>query len=101
MSSSTETGPAADITALPRHRAAPGDRTGAIWLGSWVAALLLLVLIIFMWQNTVPVEVSFLAWQATVPLALVLLTAAVGTAILTLAVGTARIARLRRLHRSR
>ncbi|GAB7040361.1 MULTISPECIES: LapA family protein [Catenuloplanes] len=79
--------------------ARPRTRTGATWFGVCVAALLLVVLTVFMLQNTGDVEVSFLAWQGTVPLALALLTAAVGTAILTMAIGTARIAQLRRANR--
>jgi len=54
------------------------------------------VLIVFMLQNTGRVEVNFLGWQGTVPLALALLIAAVGAAIATMAIGVARIIQLRR-----
>lgn len=103
MSSNTDHRPPVDTAASSRHQATarPRTRTGATWFGICVAALLLVVLIVFMLQNTGDVEVSFLGWEGTAPLALVLLTAAVGTAILTLSIGTARIAQLRRLDRNR
>lgn len=77
----------------------PHTRTGATWFGICVAALLSVVLIVFMLQNTRSVEVSFLWMHGNLPLALALLTAGVGTAILTMVVGAARITQLRRLSR--
>lgn len=78
---------------------APRTRTAATWFGICVAALLLVVLIVFMLQNTDRVKVNFLGWQGSAPLALTLLVAAVGAAIATMAVGVARITQLRRLTR--
>jgi uncharacterized integral membrane protein len=78
---------------------APRTRAAAAWFGICVAALLFVVLIVFMLQNTGRVEVNFLGWQGTAPLALTLLVAAVGAAIATMAVGVARITQLRRLTR--
>jgi uncharacterized integral membrane protein len=75
----------------------PRTRTAAAWFGICVAALMFVVLIVFMLQNTGRVQVNFLGWQGTVPLALALLIAAVGAAIATMAVGVARITQLRRL----
>jgi uncharacterized integral membrane protein len=77
----------------------PHTRTGAAWFGICVAALLFVVLIIFMLQNTRSVEVTFLGMHGNLPLAMALLIAAVGTAILTMIVGAARITQLRRLSR--
>jgi uncharacterized integral membrane protein len=57
------------------------------------------VLIVFMLQNTRSTEIHFLGMYGTLPLALALLIASVGAAIITLAVGTARIAQLRRFSR--
>ena len=76
-------------------------RTGAAWLGICTAAAAFVVLVVFMLQNTRSVEVSFLWMHGSVPLALALLIAAVGTAILVMAVGAARITQLRRLARRR
>jgi uncharacterized integral membrane protein len=79
----------------------PRTRTGAAWLAIWIAAVAFVVLIIFMLQNTRSVEVSFLWMHGSAPLALALLVAAVGAAILAMAVGAARITQLRRLFRRR
>jgi uncharacterized integral membrane protein len=79
----------------------PHTRTGAAWFGLCVAALLSVVLIIFMLQNTGNVEVTFLGMHGNLPLAMALLIAAVGAAIVTMVVGAARITQLRRQSRRR
>ncbi len=82
-----------DLGRLPR------TRTGTAWVGICAAALLSIVLIVFMLQNTRSVEVNFLGMAGSLPLALALLIAAVGAAILTMVVGAARITQLRLLAR--
>jgi uncharacterized integral membrane protein len=77
----------------------PHTRTGAAWFGICAAALLSVVLIVFMLQNTRSVRVDFLWMDGSLPLALALLMAAVGAALLTMVVGAARITQLRRLSR--
>jgi uncharacterized integral membrane protein len=77
----------------------PRTRTGAVWFGTCVAALLFVALIVFMLQNTRSVEVSFLWMHGNLPLALALLVAAVGAVVVTEVVGAARITQLRRLSR--
>lgn len=84
---------AASTTPVPR------TRTGAAWLGLCATALAFVVLIVFMLQNTRSTEIRFLGLHGTVPLALALLIASVGAALITLAVGTARIAQLRKFSR--
>ncbi|GAA3383068.1 lipopolysaccharide assembly protein LapA domain-containing protein [Cryptosporangium minutisporangium] len=79
----------------------PPSRIGTVWLGICASALLLVVLIVFMLQNTRSTQISFLGWDGDVPLALALLIAAVGAAILTMVVATARITQLRLLARRR
>lgn len=79
----------------------PRTRAGATWFGICVAALILVVLIVFMLQNTRSVEITFLAMHGNLPLAMALLVAAVGAAILTMVIGAARITQLRRLTRRR
>jgi uncharacterized integral membrane protein len=74
-------------------------RTSSAWFGICAAALLSIVLIVFMLQNTRSVEVNFLGMDGSLPLALALLIAAVGAAILTMVVGAARITQLRLLAR--
>ena len=66
---------------------------------SEAAALFLVVLIVFMLQNTRSIEVTFLWMHGNLPLAMALLVAAVGAAIVTMTVGAARITQLRRLSR--
>jgi uncharacterized integral membrane protein len=78
---------------------ASGTRTSAVWLGICLAAVLLVVLIIFLLQNTNSVEVSFLWLHGRLPLAIALLIAGVGAALLTMIVGVARITQLRRRYR--
>jgi len=90
--------PAAPLATSPARRV-PRTRTGATWFGICVAALLSVVLIVFMLQNTSSVEVSFLWMEGSLPLALALLIAGVGAAIVTMVVGAARITQLRRLQR--
>jgi uncharacterized integral membrane protein len=88
-----------DVISTPPRRTAPRTRTGATWFGICAAAATLVVLIIFLLQNTRSVEISFLWLHRTLPLALGLLIAAVGTAIVVMVIGTARITQLRRRNR--
>jgi uncharacterized integral membrane protein len=71
-------------------------RISAAWVGVCAAAAVLVVLIVFMLQNTRSVEITFLGMHGTLPLALALLIAGVGVAIIAMVVGTARITQLRR-----
>ncbi|MEU8821602.1 lipopolysaccharide assembly protein LapA domain-containing protein [Actinoplanes sp. NPDC048796] len=89
------------VPAEDRPVRAPRTRTGSTWFGICVAALLFVVLIVFMLQNTGSVEVTFLGMHGTLPLAMALLIAAVGAALLTMIVGAARITQLRRQARRR
>ncbi|GIE84413.1 lipopolysaccharide assembly protein LapA domain-containing protein [Actinoplanes regularis] len=83
--------------AAPMTDRVPRTRTGSVWFGLCTSALLAVVLIIFMLQNTGSVQVAFLGMSGSLPLALALLIAAVGAAILITVVGTVRIAQLHRL----
>jgi uncharacterized integral membrane protein len=82
-------------------RRIPPTRTGTVWFGLCIAALLSVVLIVFMLQNTGSVEITFLGMHGNLPLAMALLIAAVSAAIVTMVVGAARITQLRRLSRHR
>jgi uncharacterized integral membrane protein len=79
----------------------PRTRTGAAWVGLAAAALIAVALIVFLVQNTRSVEISFLWMTARTSLAIALLIAALGSVLLTLTLGTARITQLRRLARRR
>jgi putative membrane protein len=96
----TPQAPADPLPASPTNRV-PSTRTSAVWIAICTAALTFVVLIVFMLQNTRRVEVSFLWMHGSLPLALALLIAGVGSAILTMVVGTVRITQLRRLSRQR
>jgi lipopolysaccharide assembly protein A len=97
--------PAASVREVPDSMVpaerVPRTRAGATWVGLCAAVLVLVVLLVFLVQNTGSVEITFLWLHGTLPLALALLIAAAGTAILALVVGTARITQLRRLVRRR
>jgi putative membrane protein len=79
----------------------PRTRTSSTWVGICAAALTLVVLIVFMMQNTRSVEVTFLWMHGSLPLALALLIAGVGVAVLAMVIGAARITQLRRLSQRR
>jgi len=75
----------------------PRTRTSAVWFGVWAGAVALILLIIFVAQNTRNVEVSFLWMHGQISLALALLIAGVGGAVIAMAVAAVRIVQLRRL----
>lgn len=74
----------------------PRSRTGTAWLSVCTAGLTLLVLVVFLLQNTQSVEVSFLWMEGSTPLAVALLVAVVCVSVLAILVGAARITQLRR-----
>ncbi|MFC5178600.1 lipopolysaccharide assembly protein LapA domain-containing protein [Nocardioides taihuensis] len=90
--------PGADETPRRRPEKDPlrGSRTSGAWLGVTLLAVLLLVLVIFIAQNTQDVEVSFLGWNGQAPLAVALLIAALVGIAIALVAGTLRILQLRR-----
>ena len=96
-----ESAAAPELPVAARERAVPRTRLSAAWAGICAAALALVALIVFMLQNTRSVEVTYLWMHGTIPLALALLIAAVGAAILTMVFGAGRITQLRRLARRR
>jgi uncharacterized integral membrane protein len=77
----------------------PRTRTSAVWFGVWAGVVALILLIIFVGQNTASVEINFLWLSGRISLALALLIAGVCGAIIAMAVAAARIIQLRRLFR--
>lgn len=77
----------------------PFTRTGAAWVSLAAAALVAILLITFLAQNTHSVEMSFLWMSTSTSLAVMLLIAAVSGMVITLILGTARIIQLRRIIR--
>jgi uncharacterized integral membrane protein len=89
------------VTAPGRPAGVPRTRTSAVWFGIWAGAAVLVLLIVFIAQNTAKVEITFLWMHGTIPLALALLSAGVGVAVIAMGVAAARIAQLRKLLRRR
>lgn len=73
-----------------------GSRTSGAWVAVTLLAVLLLLLVVFIAQNTQDVEVSFLGWDGRAPLAVSLLVAAVVGILLAVVAGSLRILQLRR-----
>lgn len=85
-----------EVATSSSPRPVPRTRAGAAWVGVCAAAATLVVLIVFMLQNTRSVEVTFLWMHGTLPLALGLLIAGVATAIAVMVIGAVRMTQLRR-----
>jgi uncharacterized integral membrane protein len=79
----------------------PRSRMGGVWVTLVVAALVFLLLLVFILQNGQRVEVSFLGAHGTLPMGVALLLAAVIGVLLVALPGTARIIQLRMLSRRR
>jgi uncharacterized integral membrane protein len=73
-----------------------GSRTSLFWVAVVALGMVLLLLIIFIAQNTRTTTVSFLAWDGNVPVAVALLIAAVAGLFLATLAGALRILQLRR-----
>jgi uncharacterized integral membrane protein len=72
------------------------SRTSGAWLAVVGLAALLLLLVIFIAQNTQDVQVSYLVWDGQAPLAVSLLVAALVGILIALVAGSLRIVQLRR-----
>jgi uncharacterized integral membrane protein len=77
------------------------SRTSGAWFAVVALAVLLLLLIVFIAQNTQGVEVSFLGWDGHAPLAVSLLIASLVGIVLAVVAGSLRILQLRRRVRRR
>ncbi|MBX9639113.1 MAG: lipopolysaccharide assembly protein LapA domain-containing protein [Mycobacteriaceae bacterium] len=80
---------------LPKDKASAFTRAGALWSSLIGGFLILILLLIFIAQNTAPTPFTFLGWHWTLPLGVAILLAAVVGGLITVAVGTARIIQLR------
>lgn len=80
----------------PRENAVKFTKTAALWSALVPGFLILIVLLIFIAQNTESATFAFLGWQWSLPLGVAILAAAVCGGLLTVAAGTARILQLRR-----
>ncbi|WP_322860854.1 lipopolysaccharide assembly protein LapA domain-containing protein [Mycobacterium europaeum] len=80
----------------PKEPAIGFTRAGALWSSLIGGFLILILLLIFITQNTAETPFTFLGWHWRLPLGVAILLAAVVGGLITVAVGTARILQLRR-----
>jgi uncharacterized integral membrane protein len=85
----TMAGPATGVS-RPRH-----SRTGAAWVAVVIAAIVLIFFLIFILQNSEPVQVQYLGWQGTLSLGVAMMFAALAGALTVGLLGTVRIMQLR------
>jgi len=88
-----------DASVIPdpnQHARRRPTRISSLHVGLITAAILLVLLVVFLIQNAHTVEIHFLGAHVHMSLAVAMLTAAVAGALITGAAGTARIAQLRR-----
>ena len=71
-------------------------RAAALWSALIVGFVILILLLVFIMQNTDSATVHFFAWEWNLPVGVAILLAAVCGGLLTVAAGTARIVQLRR-----
>jgi uncharacterized integral membrane protein len=79
----------------------PRTVAGSTWVMACIAVLILIVLIVFVAQNTASVRVTLFSFHGRFPLAVELLAAVAAGCVLTLGLGTTRILQLRRVVRRR
>jgi uncharacterized integral membrane protein len=92
-----DTAPAEPVSALPAQadlKATP-TRVSAAWAGALAAAVVLVLLLVFILENGSRVKVSYFGASGHLPLGVALLLAAVGGALLIGIVGVARVGQLR------
>lgn len=88
-------------TPPPAAPAAPGkdplrgSRTSGLWVALIGFGLVLVLLVVFVLQNTQEVDITFLGFEGRAPLSAALLAAAGGGILLTAVAGTLRILQLR------
>jgi len=90
----TGTAPATGSAPAVRH-----SRSGGLWVGLILSALVLLFLLVFILQNGDPVQISFFALEGVLPTGVALLLAAIAGILLVAIPGSVRILQLRRVAR--
>lgn len=98
-STPSDEGPAVEAPPAAGSALVPGapsvTRASAAWVATGAALLLLILLIVFMLQNSTKVEVQFFGLTGTISLGIALLIAAVGGGVVVAIAGTARVMQLR------
>jgi uncharacterized integral membrane protein len=100
--------PASSKGAAPDPTATPGEylmspesavkftRAAALWSALIAGFVILILLLVFILQNTDSATIHFFVWEWNLPVGVAILLAAVCGGLLTVAAGTARIVQLRR-----
>ena len=83
-------------TATKPESAVKFTRAAALWSALITGFVILIVLLVFIMQNTDSTTIHFFGWAGSLPVGVAILLAAVCGGVLTFAVGTARIVQLRR-----
>ncbi|WP_432478634.1 LapA family protein [Nocardioides sp. GXQ0305] len=83
-------------TSTSRRDPLRGSRTSGVWLAVVAGGVILVLLIIFIAQNTDTVRIRFLGWEGETPLAVALLIATTAGLFLAAVAGSLRILQLRR-----
>ncbi len=102
MSNDPSVSPDHPVPAPVQDKAAPPDsavkftRTASVWTSLTAGFLILIVLLIFITQNTASAQLAFFGWRWTLPLGVAMLVAAICGGLITVLAGTARIYQLRR-----
>ena len=71
-------------------------RAGALWSALIVGFVILVLLLVFIMQNTESTTIQLFAWRWNLPVGIAVLLAAVGGGLVTVLAGSARILQLRR-----
>jgi uncharacterized integral membrane protein len=88
----TAPGAGRSTSGQPPHK---HSRTGAAWVALVVAAIVLIFLLIFIVQNSDPVQVEYFGLSGSLPLGVAMLFAAIAGALTAGLLGTVRILQLR------
>jgi uncharacterized integral membrane protein len=88
--------PATSAKSAPPESAVKFTRAAALWSALIAGFVILILLLVFILQNTDSATVHFFAWRWDLPIGVAVLLAAVCGGLLTVAAGTARIVQLRR-----
>jgi uncharacterized integral membrane protein len=91
--------PPPPATRPPAQHVVRRTRVGGVWVASALFALVLLLLLIFILENSAKVKISFFGASGHLPLGVALLLAAVLGILLVVLPGSARIIQLRRTAR--
>jgi uncharacterized integral membrane protein len=88
--------PAPSDPVVPPESAVKFTRAAALWSALIVGFVILILLLVFIMQNTDSTTVHIFVWEWNLPVGVAILLAAVCGGVLTFAAGTARILQLRR-----